>query len=83
MPKISDLFKRIYIEFNQDLKPDQLALNSANMEKLKIEPGDTAALSYVFQESENSEVGAAMLQLGCHLPGHYEAGMFQAFSVEP
>jgi uncharacterized cupredoxin-like copper-binding protein len=40
-----------------------------------IQSGDTVFLDYHF-DAERLEY-----QLGCHLPGHYEAGMVQVFSV--
>ena len=33
-----------------------------------VEPGDSAELTYTFDESETVEIG-------CHQPGHYDAGM--------
>ena len=33
-----------------------------------VEPGDTADLTYTFDEDET-------LEIGCHQPGHYDAGM--------
>ena len=37
-------------------------------EALVLEPGDTGELTYTFEE-------AGTLEIGCHQPGHYEAGM--------
>lgn len=39
-----------------------------------IEPGGTAKLTYTFDEGGS-------FQLGCHIPGHYEAGMVKEFTV--
>lgn len=35
---------------------------------ITIDPGDNAELTYTFQQSGNVEIG-------CHQPGHYDAGM--------
>ena len=76
------------LEHNIVLEPldsvdEPLEYSDGELAKIvEIEPGDTATLTYVFQEGENFQVGT-MVQLGCHLPGHYEAGMFQGFSIEP
>lgn len=35
---------------------------------LTVEPGDTGELTHTFTESES-------LEIGCHQPGHYDAGM--------
>lgn len=40
-----------------------------------IQAGDTVNLDYHFK------IAGEEFQLGCHLPGHYEAGMVQVFSV--
>ena len=37
-------------------------------EALLLEPGETGELTYTFDE-------AGTLEIGCHQPGHYEAGM--------
>jgi uncharacterized cupredoxin-like copper-binding protein len=50
--------------------------NSAKI--VNMNPGETTDLRFVFEQ--NAEYGIA-LQLGCHLPGHYEAGMIQEFSL--
>ena len=39
-----------------------------------VEPGDTAELTYTFDE-------AGTLEIGCHQPGHYNAGMVMAVEV--
>jgi uncharacterized cupredoxin-like copper-binding protein len=46
---------------------------------MNVNPGETAELRFAFEQG--AEYGLA-LQFGCHLPGHYEAGMFQEFKVE-
>ena len=45
---------------------------------MNLKPGGTAELLFTFEEG--ADYGSA-LQLGCHLPGHYEAGMFQNLTV--
>ncbi len=40
-----------------------------------VQPGETVHLDFEFPEPGWS------YQLGCHLPGHYEAGMVQIFTV--
>ena len=37
-------------------------------EGITVEPGETGELTYTFEES-------ASVEIGCHQPGHYEAGM--------
>ena len=37
-------------------------------EAVVVDPGDTGELTYTFDEP-------GLLQIGCHQPGHYEAGM--------
>jgi uncharacterized cupredoxin-like copper-binding protein len=39
-----------------------------------VEPGDTGELTYTFDE-------AGTLEVGCHQPGHYDAGMTIAVEV--
>lgn len=46
---------------------------------INLNPGESAQLQFVFER--DASYGLA-LQLGCHLAGHYEAGMFQEFRVE-
>jgi uncharacterized cupredoxin-like copper-binding protein len=43
---------------------------------LRLEPGKTGSLSYTFGE-------AGDLLIGCHEPGHYEAGMVAPVTVHP
>lgn len=43
-----------------------------------LQPGDTATLDYTFTEP----APAGTLEFACHLPGHYEAGMHLAITVE-
>ena len=42
--------------------------HGGDSEVLTVEPGDTGELSYTFDE-------AGPVQIGCHEPGHFEAGM--------
>lgn len=59
-------------------------MNSGNMnmgedseegaEGITVAPGETGELTYTFQEGED-------LLIGCHQPGHYEAGMRVAVDV--
>lgn len=42
---------------------------------ITVEPGDTGTLTYTFDES-------AAILIGCHEPGHYEAGMVVTIGVE-
>lgn len=46
---------------------------------VNMNPGESTELRFLFEEG--ADYGFA-LQFGCHLPGHYEAGMFQEFRVE-
>ena len=39
-----------------------------------VEPGDTGELTYTFDEP-------ATLEMGCHQPGHYDAGMKMTIAV--
>lgn len=39
-----------------------------------IQPGETATITFTFDENGD-------FQLGCHIPGHYEAGMVTEISV--
>jgi uncharacterized cupredoxin-like copper-binding protein len=43
-------------------------------EGIIVEPGDTAELSYTFEED-------GQILIGCHEPGHYEAGMKSTITV--
>ena len=42
--------------------------HGGDAEVLTVEPGETGEISYTFAE-------AGTVQLGCHEPGHFEAGM--------
>ena len=42
--------------------------HGGDSEVLTVEPGDTGELSYTFDE-------AGPVQIGCHEPGHFDAGM--------
>ena len=42
--------------------------HGGDAEVLTVKPGETGELSYVFDE-------AGTVQIGCHEPGHFEAGM--------
>ncbi len=53
-----------------------MALTGVRQENLQ--PGDTATLDYTFLEA----APAGTLEFACHLPGHYEAGMHLAITVE-
>jgi uncharacterized cupredoxin-like copper-binding protein len=41
----------------------------------KLAPGSTVTIEFTFTNAADS------LELACHLPGHYEAGMFTAITV--
>ena len=43
-----------------------MAMEEGN--KVEVEPGETGELTYTFDD-------AGQVQIGCHQPGHYEAGM--------
>jgi uncharacterized cupredoxin-like copper-binding protein len=47
-----------------------------NPAAVSVEPGDTGILEYTFDE-------AGELFVGCHEPGHYEAGMVAPITVHP
>ncbi len=54
------------------LTPDQVQkLSLATIGEKDLQPGATATLDYTFSQAYSQ--GA--LELACHLPGHYEAGM--------
>lgn len=55
---------------------DELALGMAEEEDLG--PGATVSFSYTFTEDDL----AGPLELACHVPGHYEAGMLLPITVE-
>ena len=42
--------------------------DSEGIDALTVEPGGTEELVYTFEES-------GMIEVGCHQPGHYDAGM--------
>ena len=69
------------IEHNLYLEPvDAIQEPLINAEGLPaaaegLQPGDTIALDFQFDTVGES------FQLACHLPGHYEAGMAQVFSI--
>ena len=48
----------------------------ANPAAVTVEPGQTGSLEYTFDE-------AGELFVGCHEPGHYEAGMVAPITVHP
>lgn len=48
----------------------------ANPAAVTVEPGETGTLEYTFVE-------AGELLVGCHEPGHYEAGMVAPITVHP
>lgn len=48
----------------------------ANPAAVTVEPGETGTLEYTFDE-------AGGLLVGCHEPGHYEAGMVAPITVHP
>lgn len=48
----------------------------ANPAAVTVEPGATGTLEYTF-------AGAGELLVGCHEPGHYEAGMVAPITVHP
>ncbi len=48
----------------------------ANPAAVTVEPGETSTLEYTFDE-------AGELLVGCHEPGHYEAGMVAPITVHP
>ena len=48
----------------------------ANPAAVSVEPGETGTLDYTFDE-------AGELLVGCHEPGHYEAGMVAPITVHP
>lgn len=43
---------------------------------MSVEPGETEMLEFTFGE-------AGALQVGCHEPGHFPAGMAAAITVHP
>ena len=43
---------------------------------LRLDPGESGTLTYTFEE-------AAEMMVGCHEPGHYEAGMVAPVTVHP
>jgi uncharacterized cupredoxin-like copper-binding protein len=47
-----------------------------NPAALRLEPGENGSLSYTFAEPGE-------LMVGCHEPGHYEAGMVAPVTVHP
>ena len=47
-----------------------------NPAAVAVEPGETGTLTYTFDE-------AGELLVGCHEPGHYEAGMVAPITVHP
>ena len=42
--------------------------------------GQTGHFTYTFDDEGTAEL-ASSFQLGCHIPGHFEAGMVQTFTV--
>jgi uncharacterized cupredoxin-like copper-binding protein len=48
----------------------------ANPAAVSVEPGERGTLEYTFDE-------AGELLVGCHEPGHYEAGMVAPITVHP
>ena len=48
----------------------------ANPAAVSVEPGETGTLEYTFDEAGERLVG-------CHEPGHYEAGMVAPITVHP
>lgn len=48
----------------------------ANPAAVSVEPSETGTLEYTFDE-------AGELLVGCHEPGHYEAGMVAPITVHP
>jgi uncharacterized cupredoxin-like copper-binding protein len=48
--------------------------NMEDGDALLLEPGDTGELTHTFDE-------AGEILIGCHLPGHYEAGMKSTITV--
>ncbi|HDH24606.1 MAG TPA: hypothetical protein ENH00_00225 [Actinobacteria bacterium] len=55
---------------------DELALGMVEAEDLV--PGATESFDYTFTKADL----AGPLELACHVPGHYEAGMFLPITVE-
>jgi uncharacterized cupredoxin-like copper-binding protein len=47
------------------------------IEEDDLQPGDTATVDYTFQQAYAS----GELEMACHLPGHYEAGMHTPITV--
>ena len=43
-------------------------------EAVTVEPGESATLTYTFEE-------AGTVEVGCHQPGHYKAGMKMQIDV--
>jgi uncharacterized cupredoxin-like copper-binding protein len=54
----------------------QLAL--AGIPPTQLQPGQTATLDYTFTKAAPS----GTLEFACHLPGHFEAGMHLAITVQ-
>lgn len=48
----------------------------ANPAAVTVDPGETGTLTYTFED-------AGELLVGCHEPGHYEAGMVAPITVHP
>lgn len=48
----------------------------ANPASISVDPGESETLTYAFEE-------AGQLEVGCHEPGHYEAGMRAPITVHP
>jgi uncharacterized cupredoxin-like copper-binding protein len=60
-------------EMREDAHGDEAHENPA---AVRLEPGESGSLTYTFAE-------AGELLVGCHEPGHYEAGMVAPVTVHP
>lgn len=53
---------------------EPFSLNGVESEKEDIHPGDTVTLDWTLEPGD--------YQLSCHVPGHFEAGMYTTFTVK-
>ena len=59
------------------MAPDSMSAHGAGaaMDMITVDPGKTGTLTYTFEN-------AGTLIIGCHQPGHYEAGMKVMITVQ-
>ena len=55
-------------EHEKEMRESEGRHHGGDHHAVTVEPGDTASLTYTFER-------AGSLLIGCHQPGHYEAGM--------